>query len=113
MTDSHHPSYLLKLSTGFMPSRIFLTALELEVLGKLGYQQLTARQTARELQTDERSTEILLNALTAIDIPEKNDDLCSSTSEIKDMLPSCNWHERSRIFGDAPAIITGEMHHRR
>ena len=60
-------SHLIALARGYMPSRIFLTAMELGVFTQLGTQGRTASEMAKRLKTDERAMEILLNALRAWD----------------------------------------------
>lgn len=74
------------LARGYMTSRIFLTAMELGVFAKLGTQQLTASQMAQQLSTDERATEILLNALTGMDLLEKRGNLFANIKEVADLL---------------------------
>ena len=53
---------LLALAKGYMPSRIFLTALELDVFGYLGKDRLNASQLAQKMSTDERAKTQSLSA---------------------------------------------------
>lgn len=88
MISKNHLSHLLGLSTGFMASRIFLTALELNLFGQLGDQRLTSAQIAEQLHTDLRATEIMLNALVAMDVLRKIDGVYANLEETGDILIS-------------------------
>lgn len=79
---------MLGLSSGFMASRIFLTALELDLFGQLSDQKLTASQIAGRLHTDPRATEIILNALVAMDMLRKTDSGYANIEELRDILIS-------------------------
>lgn len=69
-----------------MASRILLTALELNIFGRLDKQCLSAEEVAGLLQTDKRATEVLLNALVGLELLEKKDGLYSNSEEIADLL---------------------------
>jgi predicted O-methyltransferase YrrM len=86
MNHSNRLSQLLGLSTGFMASRIFLTALEINLFGQLGDQKLTAKQISEQLHTDRRATEIILNALVAMDVIKKIDNVYTNIEEARDIL---------------------------
>lgn len=66
---------LLSLASSYMPSRVFLTAVELDVFGQLADEPKTAAQVASALGTDWSATEILLDALTGIGILTKDSNL--------------------------------------
>ncbi len=67
------------LARGFMPARVLLSAVELDLFGHLGEESLTARSLAAKLGTDPRATEILADALTALDLLKKEEDLYRNT----------------------------------
>ena len=96
MNDADSPSphlpRLLSLAKGYMPSRIFLTALELDVFGRLGSERMNASQMAEQLETDERATEILLNALAGMELLQKNDGLFENKEELAGLLMSGSAH---------------------
>ncbi|MBN1848682.1 MAG: methyltransferase domain-containing protein [Deltaproteobacteria bacterium] len=73
-----------------MPSRIFLTALELDVFGHLGSEALSAHDIAYRMRTDVRATELLLNALVGMKILNKNNGLYSIPDPSRDLLDSNN-----------------------
>ena len=62
---------LEKIAMAFMPARVMLTAVELDIFTTLSSRELTAEELAREAGTHPPSTERLLNALTAIGILRK------------------------------------------
>lgn len=64
------PEDLNQFMRGFMESRIFLTAVELDLFTAIG-QGAKSVDVANVLNTDPRATEALLNALAAIDILDK------------------------------------------
>lgn len=57
-----------------MPSRVFLTAMELGVFGELASDPKSAAEIAWALSTDASATEILLDALTGMGIVTKDKD---------------------------------------
>jgi predicted O-methyltransferase YrrM len=69
-----------------MASRIFLTAVELGIFQELGNLPLTASQIAEQLGADQRAMEILLNALTGMDLLKKKDDKFVNIKEVEDLL---------------------------
>ena len=62
----------------FQESRALLTAVELDLFSAVG-QGATAEQTASRLQTDERATEMLMNALVALEMLQKKDGVFRNT----------------------------------
>ncbi|MDQ1266099.1 MAG: hypothetical protein QG635_1251 [Bacteroidota bacterium] len=62
---------LLEIAHSFQQSRVFLTACELGIFTILGSGQKTSKEIAGELGADERATDRILNALTALDIIKK------------------------------------------
>lgn len=87
------------MARGYRTSRIFLTAMELGLFAQLGTQQLTASQMAQQLNTDERATEILLNALTGMGLLKKKGDLFTNVKEVADLLIPGSPHYRGGGFG--------------
>ncbi len=72
------PDELMQTIRGFQESRAMLTAIELDLFTAVG-QSATAGDVARRLGTDERATEMLLNALVAMDMLEKLDGVFRTT----------------------------------
>ena len=56
------------LARGFMPSRVLLTAVELDLFALLGDRAWTIPEVARSLHIDERATDILLHALASLEV---------------------------------------------
>jgi predicted O-methyltransferase YrrM len=69
-----------------MASRIFLTAVELDVFGLLDTQALTSAEMASRISADERATEILLNALAGMKLLEKRGDKFTITRTLGELL---------------------------
>ncbi|MGB7556555.1 MAG: methyltransferase [Candidatus Korobacteraceae bacterium] len=72
------PDDLNDLIRGFMPSRVVLTALELDVFTAVG-KGATAQQVADSIQSATRATEMLLNALVSLKLLEKHDGIYSNS----------------------------------
>jgi len=63
---------------GFMPSRVILTAVELDIFTAVG-DKASAADVAKRLDLDPRATEMLLNSLVALDLLEKKEGaFCNS-----------------------------------
>ena len=67
------PDDLGELIRGFMPARAVLTALELDIFSAVG-EGATVQQVAMKMDADVRATEMLLNALAALKLLQKNGD---------------------------------------
>ena len=65
-------SKLLGLASGHVEARIIQTAIELQVFDTLAPKPSLAGDVAKELQLDQSATELLLNALVALELLEKD-----------------------------------------
>jgi 2-polyprenyl-3-methyl-5-hydroxy-6-metoxy-1,4-benzoquinol methylase len=72
------PEGLVQTMRGFQESRVILTGIELNVFAALGG-GATAVQVAAKIGTDARATEMLLNALVAMEMLVKSDEVFHST----------------------------------
>lgn len=72
------PDDLLQTIRGFQESRIVLTAIELDVFTAAGA-GTTAAAIAKAISADARATELLLNALVAMELLRKSDGRYSTT----------------------------------
>lgn len=81
--DKSHFSeaHILTVASAFRQSKILLTSIELGVFSLLGSRELTAKDVAFELQTDEDTTERLLNSLTALGFTTKYRNHYKNTSD--------------------------------
>lgn len=68
-----------RTSRDFQKSRIILTAVELEVFSALGNDRRSSSEVAKLLGTDERATDRLMNALTAMGLLKKTEGKFSNT----------------------------------
>lgn len=73
-------SDLTETMHGFQESRVLLTAVELDVFTAVGH-GATGAEVSKKLQTNARATEVLLNALVALDALTKKDGTFYNTSE--------------------------------
>ena len=73
------PDDLFESIRAFMPSRVILTALELDVFTAVG-DGCAAGELAKRLDTDQRGTELLLNALTSLGLLSKADGVFRNTT---------------------------------
>ena len=69
---------LMNRIRAFLESRALLTAVELDLFSAVG-QGGTAAETASRMQTDERATEMLMNALVALEMLQKKDGVFRNT----------------------------------
>jgi (2Fe-2S) ferredoxin len=72
------PDDLLQTIRGFQESRAILTGTELDIFAAIGDGAI-ASQVAAKIGTDARATEMLLNALVAVDMLAKTDGLFHAT----------------------------------
>jgi (2Fe-2S) ferredoxin/methylase of polypeptide subunit release factors len=89
------PEELNQFMRGFMESRLFLTAVELDLFTAIG-NGAKAADIAKAIQTDPRATEALLNALTAIQVLEKENNAFKNTPLTTKYLVKGSEHD-SRI----------------
>lgn len=73
------PDDLNQTIRGFQASRIILTAVELDLFTAVG-QKSSAAEVAKRLSLDPRATEMLLNALVALNLLEKHQDKFSNSA---------------------------------
>ena len=73
------PESLQDIARSFQKSRIILTGFELGIFTKLEYACLTSSNLAKQINADERATERLLNALTALGLLEKKKNMFCNT----------------------------------
>lgn len=74
MTNTNHSGvdYLLQLSCGYWKSHVLFTAVEFNIFSLLGKCKLTAREISHSIHTNERATEMLLNALVSLELLTKD-----------------------------------------
>lgn len=78
---------------GFRASRVLLTANNLHIFEHIG-KGTTAADLARELKTDSRATEILLDAVTALGLLRKTKGIYRLTVPAKQfLLPESPWYQ--------------------
>jgi len=81
-------TYLDNLNGAYAESRILHTAVELKIFDTINDQHISAKEISTVLNTDERATTLLLNALSALNLLHKQDNLFSLTSLSKKYLLS-------------------------
>jgi SAM-dependent methyltransferase len=72
------PDTIANLASGYQRSRILLTAYELGIFTALGDEEKTSREVARLVKADLRGTDRLMNALCALGLLDKNEELFSN-----------------------------------
>ncbi|MGW8257661.1 MAG: methyltransferase [Thermoguttaceae bacterium] len=77
---------ILELMSAFRPACVLGAAAELDLWGQLGEQNLSAESIAELLQTDLRATSMLLDALSALGLLEKNAGLYRTPEAIRPLL---------------------------
>ncbi|NQU63918.1 MAG: methyltransferase domain-containing protein [SAR324 cluster bacterium] len=86
------PDELNRYLRSFMESRLVLSAIELDLFTAVG-QGATAAEVAAARQTDPRATESILNALVAIELLLKEDDIYQNSAVTADFLVSGAKHD--------------------
>ena len=86
-------SQLMALASGHVEARIVQTAVELAVFDSLAAASLTSQEIAKRLSLEPASTELLLNALAAMDLLQKRDDLFSLSPVAKEYLLKTSHHD--------------------
>lgn len=69
-----HFDYLLQLSCGYWKSQVLFTAVGFDIFTLISSGKVTAREISQSIHTDERATEILLNALVSLGLLEKQEN---------------------------------------
>ncbi len=84
--DLWNPGKLLKTSGNYWQACTLQTGVHLEIFSLIGNDQLRGEEMARRLGADVRGVGILLNALTAMGLLIKRDDLYGNTAEASKFL---------------------------
>ena len=92
-------SQLMGLAGGHVEARIVQTAIGLAIFDALEAADLDAPTLAHNLQLDEQATELLLNALTALDLLEKHSAEFSLTDVSRRHLLSSSPHYLGAMIG--------------
>lgn len=92
---------LLQIVSGFMEAKVLLAGAELGVFDHLGHDGATAAEVARAIGGDPRGTEVLLDALVAIEVLRKESGRYHNRSEFEHFLLS-----------DGPTHFLGLLRHR-
>jgi SAM-dependent methyltransferase len=71
--ENMSPETVMEIASGFKRSRILLTACELDIFTALGNGARTSAGVAKVIETDQRATDRLMNALCAMDLLDKKD----------------------------------------
>ena len=80
------PETIGKIAKQFQKSRILLTAVELKVFKYLTAEGKSAEILAGEINCDSRALDRLLNALTVMELVNKNNGLFSVSIDVKNLL---------------------------
>lgn len=81
-------TYLDNLNGAYAESRILHAAVELNIFDTIGDMSASAREVSEKLNTSERATELLLNALAAMNLLHKENNFFSLTEVAKKYLLS-------------------------
>ena len=69
-----HFDYLLQLSCGYWKSQVLFTAVGFDIFTLISSGKVTAKEISQSIHTDERATEMLLNALVSLELLEKHEN---------------------------------------
>ncbi len=88
MTTRQWPTreQVLEMGASFMPSCVLGAAAELDLFTLLDDESLTVEQIAGRLKSDPRATRMLLDAVTSLDLLDKQGDLYSVPPELRPLL---------------------------
>lgn len=79
MTETNSAEYIREIAYSFRQSRILLTAFELGIFSFLDEQKLSAEELAKQINTDSRATDRLMNALCGMGFLAKDNGTFSTT----------------------------------
>src|SRR3972149_10538412 len=104
-------TYLDNLSGAYAESRILHAAVELNIFDAIGENRMSVQGISKRLKTNERATELFLNALTALNLLHKKDNLFSLTDLAKEYLvtPSETCYTGMIRFESAMWSVWGEL----
>jgi len=74
MTDRPDPTHILQTATAFWPSKVLLTAVELDLFSTLGHGAMTARELGDALGLHPRGTYDFFDALVALKFLDRDGD---------------------------------------
>lgn len=77
---------ITRLTSGFMPAQIVLTANRMDLFSKLSGSGLYAENLARTLRTDKKATELLCNALCALGFLKKENEVYKNSKSAEEFL---------------------------
>lgn len=77
---------ILEIANSFQKSKVFFTAIELNIFSTIGEERLSAKEIAQKLNTDQRNTERLLNALCTMNLLIKHNNLYENSPISKQHL---------------------------
>ncbi len=92
---------IMEMTAGYMPACVIGAAAELDLFTALGEEAASADALARKLQTDPRATAVLLDAVAALGLLDKRDQLYSVPPPLRPLLR-----------GDTPQTLLPGIHHR-
>lgn len=88
MSGTELVTSIFKMARGFWKARILMTAAELDIFSHLLTEPRTAAQVAGELSSDPRGTEMLLDALAALEMLDKKDGAFRVKPALRSVLSS-------------------------
>lgn len=77
---------VLQMGASFMPSCVLGAAAELDLFAQMGGESLTAEKIMQRLKSDLRATRMLLDAVTALDLLDKQGDRYAVPPELRPLL---------------------------
>ena len=86
------------LASGYMRSRVFLTAVELGVFGQLGDRPRTAAEIAPLLDVDARALDVLLDALCAMGLLDRSGEGVGAPEGLAELLDPASPSYRGGAF---------------
>lgn len=92
------PEELEALASGYMKSRVFLTAVELDVFGQLRKRRRTLAALASELEVDARALGVLLDALCTLGLLERDGEGFGVPEGIAEFLDPASPNYRGGAF---------------
>jgi SAM-dependent methyltransferase len=80
------PSDILRIMSLFMQSKILLVANKIGIFSTIGHNELTADELAVQLNFDKKHSRLMLNALAAMKIVEKNNGKYKNSTAVREFL---------------------------
>jgi SAM-dependent methyltransferase len=102
-----HPGEILKTSSAYWQSCVIHAAVRLDLFSLLADERLSAKAVAEQAAADERGVNMLLDALTAMGLVDKQGEAYANTEASQRLLSSGSPHSLTQIIRHHAFLVDG------